>query len=295
MTHISDELKEGNIGRVGAHLTYTAFDQDLVTYYCSRKTDNDEVLISVLGNDLVLDVSAPGITQELLTHRIKEPVATRAYRKELHKIDETHDDPIILEVGANVGYYLLQAADILGEDTRIYAFEPGENNIEQLQKNVCLNGYSERVELIQAAVGDTVGTAQFRIEAAGNKNHVVEGETGTNITEVDLTTLDQFVRDHEIDYGEIDAIRMDAQGYEYNIIQGMSEILEESDTLLLFVEVHPNMLGEQLEPMINMLDRYDFEIVSASGGWWFTDEPYDMSSLSELTQHKRSVELILRK
>lgn len=295
ITHTINELRKGNLGRIGAHATYTLFDRDLVTHYFSRKTDNSEVLISVLGNDLIIDTSAPGIEQELLTHQIKEPVATQAYRKELQRIKTESESPTVLEVGANIGYFLLQAADLLGDTAQIYAFEPGENNIEQLRRNVCINGFSEQVDIIQSAVGDETGTTQFRIRAAGNKNQVVDTDTGPDVVDVDLITLDRFAESRGLTPEDIDIVRMDAQGYEYNILQGMETLLRDSNNLLLFVEVHPSMLGDDLDAMIKKLNAHDFEIVSASGGWWFTERPYQMQSLNELSQYTRSVELLLRK
>lgn len=84
----------------------------------------------------------------LAWNRIYEPFETKV----VTSIVKTND--ILLDIGANIGYYTLIFSKLTGKNGRVFAFEPAKHNFDLLNNNVNLNKYSDRVTTINKAVTD---------------------------------------------------------------------------------------------------------------------------------------------
>ena len=60
----------------------------------------------------------------------------------------------VVDVGANVGYYTLLAARLVGPEGRVVAFEPNPVVRAQLERHVCDNGVQDRVSIEPTALAD---------------------------------------------------------------------------------------------------------------------------------------------
>ncbi len=67
----------------------------------------------------------------------------------------------VFDIGANIGFFAIAAANLVGPTGRVVAFEPNPAVVARLKENVELNGLADRVKIEQSAVGDFDGTAQF--------------------------------------------------------------------------------------------------------------------------------------
>jgi FkbM family methyltransferase len=70
---------------------------------------------------------------------------------------------VVVDIGANIGYYTLIAAKLVGKSGIVYVFEPMPSNYECLCKNIEVNGYTN-VVLIQKAVSNKYGIAKVWFE-----------------------------------------------------------------------------------------------------------------------------------
>jgi FkbM family methyltransferase len=143
----------------------------------------------------------------------------------------------VWNVGANVGVYALQFASWVGPTGSVVAFEPNPKAARLLRENVHLNGLSERVEIVECAVGDQKGHTDLFIDGAngmaraGRPNPVlVEPES----VRVPVTTLDAFraTRSKAPSW-----IMMDIEGWEIAALRGARTLLE---TARVVVELHPS-------------------------------------------------------
>ncbi len=85
----------------------------------------------------------------LFLYKKREPICTdfsnqSAFLKE---------GDVVLDIGANIGYYVLLEYQLIGKSGRIYAIEPVYNNFELLQKNLRLNNL-KNVSAFQFAFGE---------------------------------------------------------------------------------------------------------------------------------------------
>ncbi len=222
----------------------------MMNYYLksSRKA-----IKKVQGSKMLLDLSDGGINRDLFLYGYREPECTKIFKNELS------EGMKIVEIGANIGYYALMEAQIVGDSGKIYAIEPEPRNFEMLKRNIELNSFASRVEFYNVAISDKSGECLFTVASQSNSHRLsVSGEKGTNSIKVNTTTLDEMLGDKEIDM-----IRMDPEGGEWLILKGMSRILSNNKPLKLFIEVHPkliNMYGGDVETWLGRLAEAGFKL-----------------------------------
>ena len=101
---------------------------------------------------------------ELATREVYERTATGIVQREINEGD------VVLDIGANIGYYTLLAARLVGPTGQVIAFEPDQTNFALLRKNVEANGY-RNVVLVNKAVSDHNGTAELFLNDANPGDH----------------------------------------------------------------------------------------------------------------------------
>lgn len=174
---------------------------------------------------------------------------------------------VFVDGGANVGLYTLVAADRVGPDGKVIAFEPGRAIRLRLMENVTLNRLAQ-VEVIPAALSSRAGEASFRVFDIGGAglNHLgpVDGEAGALET-VALTTLDAAVIPH--DRARLALIKLDLEGAEHEALRGAGEILRDRhpDLLLEIEPAHLQRMGSSADAVIALLRGYGYKFYRASG------------------------------
>lgn len=131
----------------------------------------------------------------------------------------------VVECGAHQGYFTLPISRRIGPSGNLLAFEPSERDRERLFRNLKMNGL-HNVTVDARAVGAAAGLATF---------YICEFETGCNslrppatpypaeLSNVQVVTLDEALAEHR--FGDLDLIKIDAEGAELGILQGAPEIL----------------------------------------------------------------------
>ena len=146
---------------------------------------------------------------------------------------------VVLDVGANVGYYTLLASVLVGDGGVVHAFEPEPRNAEFLRHHLRVNGV-RNVTVQQAAVSDRAGTARFEFGSGSGTGHL--GESGT--LEVRTLRLDDYCAEHGL---VPTAIKIDVEGAEMSVLFGARDTLaRHRPTIFLSThgaEVHAASLG----------------------------------------------------
>jgi len=162
-----------------------------------------------------------------------------------------------VDIGANIGYYALQEARCA---EYVIAIEPTPDSYEILENNIAINEY-ENVEAHQLAIGDYVGCARFEISRACNWNSIARNDKKGTIS-VRVETLDTFLGDGQDEWCQVDFIRMDVEGYEFNVLKGMEGLLREEHPRM-FIEVHRDKLrdyGHTQRELMEYLARFGYSI-----------------------------------
>lgn len=132
----------------------------------------------------------------------------------------------ILDVGAHVGFYSMLSSELVGEKGRVYSFEPTPWTYEILKQNTekLIN-----VTLNNNAVSNKKEIISFRDYGYGYGAYNTAHKEGAILKKkaetinIETVVLDEYCKGKNI---VPDFIKLDAEGYEYAILQGMVNILE---------------------------------------------------------------------
>ena len=165
----------------------------------------------------------------------------------------------VLDIGANVGYYVLIESQLVGKTGKVYAVEPVTSTYEMLKKNLQLNNFTD-VSAFNFAFGEKDGESEIYVcnesnLCAMNKNAV--GGKILRVQKVPLVTVDTFFKDKPAPK----LIRMDVEGYEYQIFQGMTQTLK--GDIRIFMELHygPPFIGlEKMDEFFHLLEENNYRV-----------------------------------
>jgi FkbM family methyltransferase len=143
----------------------------------------------------------------------------------------------VIDVGANIGYFTLLLARLVGEKGRVIAIEPDPENFALLQKNVAANGY-RNVILMRNAVSNAPGTARLYRSLRSGGQHSLAPATADSWVDVETVRLDDVAR------GAVAFIKIDVEGAEVAALGGMRGIIERSPGLAIMTEYNPLALRE---------------------------------------------------
>lgn len=160
---------------------------------------------------------------------LHEPILTRLLASFIHRGD------IILDIGANIGYYSLLISRWVGPEGLVIAVEPEPNNFALLELNLCLNKVNN-VHLYQVAISDQEGTATLFVSNYSNW-HSLRSKKPSTMKEIEVptTTIDAIA---EKIGAPLSLIRMDIEGFEGRALRGGWETLRR-DKPRLVMEIHP--------------------------------------------------------
>jgi FkbM family methyltransferase len=227
---------------------------DLKYNTVSKISRNRYKIVTVNGSKMYIYLDDNGISKELYLYKRREKFATEFMESFLS------EDDIIIEIGANIGYYVLLESKI-AKKGKIYACEPMPLNRKLLEMNVKLNNV-KNIELYPFAMGDQNKEQQFYIYdkinwSSFNKN--IDGKIVSTVS-VKTITIDNFINEY-LDGCYPTVLRMDVEGYEYNIIKGALNMLRHCDNLKIFMEIHPHLLSpEKLDELINIFKDNKFKV-----------------------------------
>lgn len=172
-----------------------------------------------------------------------------AYEPETLKIIETYltEGDIVFDIGANIGYYTLLFAKLVGPKGRVIAFEPYLPSAGILWKNVYRNGYLDRVQVKVLAVSYKTGPTQLYLHPTSSGGHSLRHLGKTNVCDVAGVRLDDF------DYPLPNLIKMDIEGTELHALRGMEKFLQRPSVKLI-VEYRPEFQQDYVGSKTRLLE-----------------------------------------
>jgi FkbM family methyltransferase len=126
-----------------------------------------------------------------------------------------------LDAGANIGFYSLLGASIVGSSGRVLAIEADQTNFAKLTANVELNEFGERVVLRNLGLSDSSGTLRLGLNLSGNRgahSFLTQGDEGVM---VQCEPLLDVLRAAGIE--KIDVAKFDIEGFEFRVLKRFLE------------------------------------------------------------------------
>jgi FkbM family methyltransferase len=138
----------------------------------------------------------------------------------------------VVDVGAHIGSFTLEAAQLVGPTGRVIAVEPDPTNRARLVHNLSINGLTDRVTVVEAAMLDE--ECQLPLGSPSPNN---SGMTRLNSGDqlVQCRRLDDVL--DELGAPTVDAIKIDVEGFEPAVLRGAAKMVAR-DRPLVIAEVN---------------------------------------------------------
>ncbi len=154
-------------------------------------------------------------------------------------------DDIVVDIGANLGWYTVLLSNLVGEQGSVIAFEPEPLNYQLLQTNIFLNKL-KNVTAHQIALLDSKSSVEFELSDSNFGDHRVRftnrldqriekyAESSRSVISVKACTLDEALEENLKYLGEqkIKLIKIDCQGSEIAILRGAQRTLPQTEYLI---------------------------------------------------------------
>lgn len=155
---------------------------------------------------------------------------------------------VFYDIGSNIGEYAVFAGNSVGPRGLVVAFEPEINSYARLKTHVELNRLTN-VRAYNIALGDVPGSMPLRVAGFLGRQSKLTGtepEQGARVQVVDVASGDG-IRDTER-LPVPNAVKIDVEGYEFQVLAGLKKTLQDPTCELLCCEVHPMSLPAPLRP-----------------------------------------------
>ena len=126
---------------------------------------------------------------------------------------------VVIDIGANIGYYTRIASKSVGSTGRVFAFEPSPNALSVLKLNT---KDLANVQVFPVALSDTEGEARFYVRKNGGTSSLAADSSAQEV-KVKMTTLDNLALQVE----KVDLIKIDVEGFEPDVLRGARTLIQD--------------------------------------------------------------------
>jgi len=217
-----------------------------VDNFVARFIKSDFTLIQ--GHKMFLDSED---SLRLSLSGVYEPFETETIKDIVKKGD------IVMDIGANIGYYTLLLARFVGDKGKVIAFEPDSDNFVLLKKNVEINGY-KNVILVQKAVSNKTEKIKLYLHKNDKKQHsIYDSSNSRKSIEVESIRADNYI-DEKVDF-----IKIDIEGAEGEAVLGMDDLLKKNEKIKIITEFSPCSLEKSSvgpKEFLELLLEHNFKL-----------------------------------
>jgi FkbM family methyltransferase len=202
------------------------------------------------------------ISRSLIQEKIWEPFETEVFRRLCQPGD------VVADLGANIGWYSIIAAHLVGEQGKVFAFEPDSANFEILRENVLASPNAQQMDIFKLALSDFRAQSKLYLCPSNLGDHRLFDDGSPRAWRlVDTSTLDVF-------FAEIPRkptlVKSDTQGSEARILRGAQRLFADNWRPILILEFWPFGLSKSGSDPVELIDV----LVSLDYGLYEVTEQY---------------------
>ncbi|MGA1864954.1 MAG: FkbM family methyltransferase [bacterium] len=184
---------------------------------------------------------------------------------------------VCFDIGANIGYYTLHLSRIVGNNGRVFAFEPTTWAFQKLQRNLSLNN-SDNITVERLGLSDSKEFGKnlegFAFQASWPIDKNLQGNLARSDT-ANFTTLDSYIIENMIE--SLGFIKVDVDGYEERVLKGGKSTINRFRPFIL-MEVCPHALdltGATVKGLLKHLEKLDYTFI-------FVEDPKKILKIDEI-------------
>lgn len=194
------------------------------------------------------------LSQRFIIDRYYEPLTTKLFRQLVQS------GMVVVDVGANIGYFTLLSSKLVGASGKVIAFEPDLRNYALLKKNLNINDCRNVVTNQNIVSNTNKKTTLYRSSEKGSHS-IYKHEDSIASVEIDSIQLDDYFSKEET---SIDVIKIDVEGAEVLVLEGMKRILDINDKIKIFIEFSPLRLKQSdfsVQEYLNQFFNHKFNYI----------------------------------
>jgi FkbM family methyltransferase len=181
-----------------------------------------------------------------------EPHVTAAFRALLEPGN------LCVDVGANIGYNALLAAQLVGPEGHVYALEPSQQTHEWLLENLRLNG-TNNVTALQVAAGAADGEVLLRDRPDGQSVRSTVGEIdeslpAESLVSVPVQTVASLIQPSDLT--RLRLVKIDVEGFELEVLRGVQPVFESGGRPAVITELHRGHVQETVAFLLELGHEY---------------------------------------
>ena len=172
---------------------------------------------------------------------------------------------VVIDVGANIGTYSLQAASVVGDTGRVYSFEAHPSIANYLKKNVELN-CRRNINIFHTALGNHNGWLSFTDKKSDDQNSV---SCGNESLRVPVARLDDALENELNGLATIALLKIDVEGYERFVLEGALKTLGKCQCVCFEAyEKNFQTYGYATTDIVRFLSEKGFQVVKPQNDHW---------------------------
>ena len=168
----------------------------------------------------------------------------------------------VIDVGANVGCHALNMAVLVGGQGKVFAFEPRPGNCDLIKLSIEANNFTN-LELFPDAAGNAAGTIEILVEGDNTNARINSNPDHDSLTAKRFTVRVVKIDDCLQDIPRLRFVKIDVEGAEPMVIDGMSNLISRFMPVLLF-EFYPDFirLTSQCDPQkfLDQIIEYGYKL-----------------------------------
>lgn len=172
---------------------------------------------------------------------------------------------VVFDIGAHIGLFAVAAAKTVGASGKVFAFEPAPQTNALLNKTIAINKLGTVIEPRNEAMGGEEGSTVFYVSdiVGDNSNSLVSYKEDRPLHGIPITisTIDSFAAKRNIK--QVDFIKIDVEGAEYDAIRGAANTLRAGKTAIILA-IHPDAIqakGDTLEAIYDFVSGYPYQVL----------------------------------
>ncbi len=255
----------------------------------SSKIENDIITIKLKDGTILKDIASDKPAEIQFTDRIKFGCAKKMSKildvnrfffiyeiiSELF-VNTVHfkyfgidEGDVVVDAGANIGGFTVQAAKKIGKNGRVVAFEPNERNMKVLQMN-CQANNLDNVIFCNKGLWSKKETLEFFESHRKGEHSLIHNDEqhdkfNLKSTKIEVDTLDNIL--NELKIRRVNFLKMDIEGAEYHAMTGSENSILNQNNIKIIIEIHladGEMTDKKIIPLLN---KYNFHILESGSNY----------------------------
>ena len=198
-------------------------------------------------------------------------LALGTYEVPIQKIFAQHlkTGDVFYDIGANVGFFSIIAAKLVGEGGKVYAFEPGSENAKSIRYNGELNNFNQ-IEVIEKAVSNTSGTGEFLLAKYSGGHALATADAPPDLAgkvTVDLVSIDDLIASGQIEPPNF--VKIDVEGAELDVLKGMTQTIKTYQPSVIY-EVDDGdraAYERKYQELANFFESFNYQVTQTENSY----------------------------